>query len=348
MLDPQQLLKMLVDVDWLSATQEEQLQGLLDKIQASVQSMAVNNFRSSKVRPMYYINGRPYGARIKTGSDFIAHLQDKIIDAVESPAGQEVIMAKSGNKPLTFKAYINLLNQQLADELAKVEFGLMVAEFLYAGYCAVDRQYEVCVATFRVDKADEKGKCAVVFEVSDRANNLIATAGDAEIADTLLTGTSVKTDRLIAGHVCAFADMVVQHVLGLDSLDKRLVNAAKATVIRRLPPVQEDCETLLSKEPFRSAYDRDKDTLPLPHYIKLLEQVSSGVLTRQIKAGKTVNHMQYMSLRELLKIIQFLIETTARVHEYLKDSIPTVGGDIYFATITDTEGFVFRSLEDNF
>lgn len=344
MLDPEETIKALQEADLGSITKED----LLKQVLACVKPMAANNFRSSKIRPIYYINGQPYGARIKTGNDFLASVQDKIIAGIESPDVQQRIAENRGNKPLSFKDYINLLNTNFVSELAKMDFRPMSANFLYAGYCVVNRRYEVCDATFLIEDANEEGKCIVGNDFKDKADSLISMVGDAEIADTLLTGTSSQTDRLVKTHLCQFAEMVVRHVLGLADAKTFLVQTAKATIISKLPVVQKICETLLSLEPFASAYDSTNDTLPLPYYIQLLEMLSTQALMGMIGHGKEIGHMQFMSLRELLKIIQFLIETTARVHEYLKDTIPTVGGDIYFATITDTEGFTFRNLEDNF
>jgi hypothetical protein len=345
MLDPEKAIKTLQEADLASIIKED----LLKKLMNGFQPMAANNFRSSKVRPIYYINGRPYGARIKTGNDFLASLQDSVIAEIESPAAQQLIAASRGNKPLSFKEYINLLNTNFVTKLAKMDFRPMSANFLYAGYCAVSRKYEVCDATFLVEDANEEGKCIVGNDFKDKADIIISMVGDAEIADTLLTGTSAKTDRLVKLHLCQFAEMVVRHVLGLTGHPMTfLVQAVKTTIINKLPIAQKKCEELLSSELFASAYDSAKDTIPLPFYIQLMEMLSTHALMGMIEKGKEIEHMQFMSCRELLKIIQFLIEATARVHEYLKDSIPTVGGDIYFATITDTEGFVFRNLEDNF
>ncbi|MBI5022640.1 MAG: hypothetical protein HZC05_00515 [Candidatus Magasanikbacteria bacterium] len=344
MLDPEKAIKTLQEADMASITKED----LIKQLMGDIQSMAANNFRSSKVRPIYYINGRPYGARIKTGNDFLATLQDSVIAEIESPAVQQLIAENRNNKPLSFKEYINLLNTNFVKELAKMKFRPMSANFLYAGYCVVSRKYEVCDATFFVEDANEEGNCVVENNFKDKADSIISMVGDAEIADTLLTGTSNKTDRLVKLHLCQFAEMVVRHVLGLADAKSFLVQTAKATIIKKLPPIKTKCEEILSSKLFASAYDSVNDTLPLPYYIQLMEMLSTWALMRTIEKGKEIGHMQFMSCRELLKIIQFLIEATARVHEYLKDSIPTVGGDIYFATITNTEGFVFRNLEDNF
>jgi len=59
-----------------------------------------------------------------------------------------------------------------------------------------------------------------------------------------------------------------------------------------------------------------------------------------------IKNLENKNIRECLKVIHFLIDTTIKYKDLLDNEIPGVGGDIYLATVTGDKGFVYRSLDD--
>lgn len=334
-LDPESVVELVqLAKTGVEVKSEEFIEVLFKKVKGIVS----RQFRTSKIRPLYLKEDNIYwGARIKVGDDTLAHLQDFIIEELDNQ-----------KEPMSFQEYVEAILTQLTSRLDEksAELPNLSANFLYAGYCQQEHKFRV----FDVIVAKDDSSKTTSLKTYDRSNNIFAHAGNSEVVDALVAGSSSYMDETVKKHLSLFS---LHAILGLDFFDSperlRDYKVKKAREKLTSLSTSENKEKVGAFLSSNSEYDGRADTLPAPTYLDaLLRFVAMPSLMRDLQRGRTISHFQRMSLRELLKVIQFLIETTERFQAYIADEIPTVGGDIYYATITRNEGLVFRNLSDCF
>lgn len=302
-------------------------------------------YRSAKIKPMFKKNGVHFGARIKAGNDILARLQDKVIENVDEEL-QDV------GRDISFEDYIRILYKRM-EEIGVSKFNAEAeSTFIHAAYCSVHKRYEVLRAN--VNNRMNDSKLTLHVSIDDHGNKFVTYAGEAELVETLLFGSSGKTDATFLDALRKFVVTVISAIQQNENCSETKIEHAREHVRSagnffmksiEMGIEMDGVNVLLSEY---DSYDQEANTIAISDYLHATEKLVVHVINQSIYGKRNLEHLKIMTLRELLKVIEYLITATARSHEYLLNDIPSVGGDLYFATITKEEGFKFRNIRDIF
>ena len=336
-LKPHELLTVFRDHDFDTMKPED----LLKKLAESMTDQTGNTHRSSKITPMYKVDGRFFGARIKAGNNAVANIQDQVLEALGD-----------NTDDLNFISFVNVVHTAMGEVDMDESLVGSTGDFIYAGYCPKNQKYEVCRTRLTIVKTEKGMQVDCVPE--NTADQIVTTTGQSDLVQTLLWGSSGHVDALIDMSIQNFIIAIISALRDGNDGEDIMVCGIKEHLHKAgtyfgmdvgLGIEPEEVEKLLTG---LDIYNEETDCMPITAFMTILKNFLTPALTRRICGNRSLQHLSTITLRELLRVIEYLIETTARYHEYLLNDIPSVGGDLYFATITKEEGFKFRNLDDTF
>lgn len=315
-----------------ASTIDAAVKAAAEKCAADGVKTTVKTFRSRKLHPVYRRGDRYFGGVACVGdydmSLFLARLAEKI------DAGEYGFFEHIGN------LMCNL------DAVYQVDVTYRHAQFLFAGYCCKAERYEMYLVSVEVNPERESyNRCAITQR--NLSEQLFVPIGDTGAVDRLILGRAPGLEELLKTEVHRhFLPVISALVPGRKLGEITIPEAEKylAEIGADLPEVA----GLLDMMEKDGQYNRLTNEINLAALIVVARHALSQMLASAWPTGVSIDHLQRMSLRECLSVIDWLIHSTAQFQEFIARSIPSVGGDIYLATVTAREGFVYRTLNDNF
>ncbi|MBT5338150.1 hypothetical protein HN858_03985 [Candidatus Falkowbacteria bacterium] len=301
----------------------------------------IKSFRAKKLFPTFYKDGKPFGGVMTVG--------DALIDNMVVSVAQE--MQKEGaSEDLAFEDYMNSMKVRMTVAMEELNGSSRFGSFIFAGYCPVQKDY-ICYFARVIYKSkvhDNEKKINFDF-VKLGSGKLFYPLGDTGVVDRMILGRDTRLPDLLKDKVtemltyllglCAEGGTLPTEKLPASDLKKMLEDGLK------------DIDALFEEAKKRApdgSFDEATDEFDFAGVSMSLGMAMCEDLMQNIREGASIDHMSDMTLRECLKVIKWLIDSTSEFHSYIKNQIPTVGGDVYIATITASEGFVYRTLNDNF
>jgi len=301
----------------------------------------VKNFRSSKIDPIYRYNDKHYGAMIGVGDAFISRIAGHVFnDMIDN--FQDII---------SFKEYVERSLSAIASFLINSDDDMYHnASLLYLGYCLVENEYKALNITFHFDPEEDDNE-KVKIDINDVSDMKFIPIGDKQIVDRIILGKDNNLSRFIIGNGDDLLDiiksplgLIVQSLLtdcfGEDVFEKTVLKNAKERAKDFWLSGNEDFWKVINES---GLYDSKKDELEINGLLVIVIIRIHELISKSLGMNRDIDHLSETTLLENLNVVEWLIDSTSKFHAHIKDEIPTVGGDIYLATITRTEGFIFKS-----
>lgn len=317
--------------------EENPVEAILEAIRENASESVQNNHRSSKITPVFYVNDRPMGCRVHAGNGYVNRVQDQVLETVDFPVCD------------TFEQWINMFFQATGKIMKSEKFERqMRAEHFYAAHCPGDKKYELCRAIIEIDRGPD-GNQQMSAEFENRSDNIISTIGDDAIVEQIVYGASNRAAHVAQRSLYAVAEAHIRAVAGGEKPDmnRTLLQAGK-TCLLVAEELGLNLHAVLMDIQSTKSFNPQTDSMSVSDFTSLIHKIAIAYYAESVRGGRGLDHLSTMSLRELIRVVEYLIGSTIKFHEYLQTSIPTVGGDIYYATISRRDGFVFRKPGDMF
>ncbi len=311
----------------------EKIVELLKTLENSVENITSNSFLSNKVFPMYHRNDKDYGAFISVGDAFLARLNNDVI---------EIMDKKDEFNELSFEKYVETLINLMHHIWKEQDLDDVQGEVLYLGYC-VDKEeyfgYKVKIVFKKNEEPDVTSQqlSGFTFEM----------VGDNDVVSRMILGFQKGLPDQIDGFMRAFFARMIEDCFDDKNLKEHYVTKMEHLAVNAWNFNEEQWGEIKKGTPDH-LYNPEEDKMRMDKYIDLAIRKVVNDIISSVRSGASVDYIINISLRECLQLINWLIDSTSKFHSFIKAEVPTVGGDVYIATITAKEGFKFRKLDEYF
>lgn len=301
----------------------------------------IKSYRAKKLFPIFHKDGKPFGGVMTVG--------DGLIDDLVVSVAREMHKEGAAEK-LSFEDYMNSMKVRVKIAMESLNGSTRTGAFIFSAYCPIKKDY-VCYFARANYSPKRQDKDAVIYFgfVNIESNRLFYPIGDTTVVDRMIMGRDTRLPTVLKESVLEMLELLLSMCAEGGTLPTE--KCAEATLRELLDDGMKDMDSLISKVKEilpESSFDEATGEFDFVGVSTALGLAMCDNLMENIRKGASINHMRNMTLRECLKVIKWLIDATSEFHSYIKNQIPTVGGDVYIATITASEGFVYRTLDDNF
>jgi hypothetical protein len=270
--------------------------------------ITTNTFLAKKLYPIYPVDGKCYGALVAAGAP-PGNLFEELRHFIPGDK-KKGNPFKDMSKIPSFDQYIKELKKYMLKKVDKGDgFSLMIG-----GYCKETDHFQMLKGYVDYDE-DKKKKIITLDDLAKDEKYAFHALGNTDVVDKLILGIGDDGCRRVEKLLIEKINEAL-----LEFVKRSKIQIDKKTAKKIKDSGLEDWLTEQAEYWAYDARDLESDFSPF----------------------------EDMSLQECIRIIHFLISTTASYQEMLEDGIPSVGGTIYLGSITRDDGFQYRTLGEIF
>lgn len=314
-----------------------------DRFVASITHRTVKSFRSKKLFPFFYRANVPYGGIITVGNGKINDLVLQAINKYERTSDYQTLSEDD---------FIEKIMVIIKRDISNLKFSsYRRGDFLLTTFCPEASRPSLWILRVAVDpEASEEERCQCVLFKDTDDDWRFTPIGDKTVVDRLILGRDTALPELLDEEIMNYCDLIEEIYGTGKEANTILVEKTKLIEIARSANDCEFDETWQEAKGMfpEGSYNEEQKTLSGRAILVFFQVMLRKKILRKIRGENSIGHLEGMTLRECLRVIDWLIDSTGQFHTFIKNSIPTVGGDVYLATITQRDGFVYRNINDTF
>lgn len=310
---------------------------------ANITHRTVKSFRSKKLFPFFYRSSIPYGGIITVGNGKINDFVLQTINELERTHDWQATNEDD---------FIEKIMAIIKQKISSLKFrSYHRGDFLLTTFCPEASRPSLWILRVAVDPdASEEEICQCVLFKDTDDDWRFTPIGDKTVVDRLILGRDTALPELLDEEIKNYCDLI-DEIYGTEKETNtilvgktKLLEIAKSANDREFDETWQEAKGMFPE----GTYNEEQETLSGRAILVFFQIMLRKKILRKIRGENSIGHLEGMTLRECLRVIDWLIDSTGQFHTFIKNSIPTVGGDVYLATITQRDGFVYRNINDTF